>query len=62
MGMVKNGCGQSGEQTLKLTLSQKCRDGVEWVFSSWYKLKKAKSWFKDFYVGVAISGHGLLVH
>ena len=49
----KNGCGQSGHKTLKLTVSQKWTDGINWFFGSWYKLKKAKSWLNDFK-----GGHG----
>ena len=32
MGMFKNGCGQSGHRTLKLTVSQKWVDGINWFF------------------------------
>ena len=28
MGLVKNGCGQSGDRTLKLTVSQEWTDGI----------------------------------
>ena len=60
--MVKNGCGQSDHVTLKLTVSQKLEDGINWFFACWYKFGKAKSWFNDFGVGVVKNGHGLLVH
>ena len=36
LGMVKNGCGQSGLWTLKLMLSQEWTDGVKWFFACWY--------------------------
>ena len=32
VGMVKNGCGQSGDRTLKLTVSEGWIDGVNWFF------------------------------
>ena len=35
--------------TLKLTVSQEI---ISRFFASWYKLRKAKSWFNDFWVGV----------
>ena len=44
-------------RTLKLTVSQKWTDGVNWFFAHW----KAKSWFNDFWVGVVKYDHGLLV-
>ena len=37
VGMVKNGCDQSGHGTQKLT------DGIKFFFSCWYEFKKAKS-------------------
>ena len=46
VGMVKNGCGQSGHVTLKLT------DGIKSFFSYWYKFRKAKRWFNYFWVDV----------
>ena len=58
LGMVKNGCGQSSHRNLKLTVSQKWKDGVNWFFACWYKSRKTKSWFNDFRVGVVKNGHG----
>ena len=52
-GYVKNGHGQSGHRTLKLTESKKLTDGMNWYFASWCKFKKAKSYFSDF-----LAGHG----
>ena len=34
VGVVKNGCGQSGYRTLKLTVSQECTDGVSRFFNA----------------------------
>ena len=55
---AKNGCGQSGHGTLKLTVSRKWTDEIKWFFSWWYRFRKAKSWFNDFWVGVVRNGHG----
>ena len=60
--MVKNGCAQSGRGTLKFTVSQIWADGINWFFACWYKFRKAKSWFIDFWVGMVKNGDGLLVH
>ena len=60
--MVKNGCGQSCHRTLKLTVSQKWTDGINWFFVCWHKFRKTKSWFNDFCVGLVKNGCGLLVH
>ena len=58
MDLVKNGCGQSGHGTLKLTVSQKwtgfLHDGTNF--------KKVKNEFNDFLVGMVKNDHGLLVH
>ena len=52
VGMVKNGCGQSGHGTLKLTVSREWIDGMNWFFVYWCKFRKTKSYFNDFWVGV----------
>ena len=57
--MVKNGCGQYGHETLKLTLSQKWADGINWFFACCYIFRKAKSWFNNFWVDVVKNGSGL---
>ena len=51
--MVKNGCGQSGYETLKLNVSEEWTVGINWFFVLCYKFRKAKSCFNDFWVGVA---------
>ena len=62
MGMAKNGCGQSGQGTLKLIVSQKWADGINWFFACWHKFSKARTYLNDFGVGVNKNSHGLLVH
>ena len=62
MGVVKNGCSQSGHDTLKLTVSQEWIDGMIWFFTCWYKFRKAKSYFTDFSVSLVKNGHGHLLY
>ena len=62
MDMVRNGLGQSGHGTLKLTVSQEWIDGMKWFFAGWCKFRKAKSCFNDSRMGVVKNGHGHLVH
>ena len=49
--MVRDGCGQPGHRTLKLTLYQE-----------WIDAMKTKSNFNDFWVDVVKIGCGHLVH
>ena len=44
MGVVKDGCGQPGHMTPKLTVSQEWIDEVNWFSACWYKFRKAKWW------------------
>ena len=62
VNMVKNGSGQSGPGTLKLTLSKEWIDVINWYFACWCKFRKAKTCFNDFWVGMVRNGHGHLVH
>ena len=52
VSMVKNGCGQSDDGTLKLTISGEWTDGINWFFACWYVTTKIKSWSNIFWVGV----------
>ena len=54
--MVKNGCGQSGDGTLKLTVSEEWTDRINWFFACWYRLRKIKSWSRKFCVGMVKNG------
>ena len=47
---------------LKLTVSQKWTDGINWFFACLYKFRNAKSWFNDVWVVKVRNGHDLLVH
>ena len=47
--------------TLKLAVSQYKIDEIYWFFGCWYKFRKAKSYFNEFWVGMVKNGHGLLV-
>ena len=62
MDVVKNGCGQCGHGTLKLTVFREGEGGINWFFSCLCKFRKAKSYFSDFWVGVVKNGYGHLVH
>ena len=62
VSMVKNGCGQFGDGTLNLTVSEEWTDGIKWFFAYQYKFRKAKCWFSDFWMGMVKNDHGLLVH
>ena len=59
--MVRIGRGQSGHRTLKLTVSQKWIDGMNWYFARWCKFT-LQSYFNYFLVGVIRNGHGNLNH
>ena len=48
--MFRDGCGQPGHRTLKLTVSREWLDGMNKVFACWCQFRKAKSSFKDFWV------------
>ena len=37
---------------LNLNIFQKWNDGRNWFFACWYELRKAKSWFNNFGVGL----------
>ena len=52
LGMVENGCCQSGLRTLKLTKSEERTDGINWFFAYWYKILQIKRWLKVFGVGM----------
>ena len=45
IGVARNGCGQSGQATLKLAVSKELIDGMNWFFAWWCKFRKAKSYF-----------------
>ena len=57
--MVRNGSGQFGHRTLKLTLSQEWIDGMNWYFACKLWLQ---SYFNDFLVGRVRNGHVYLNH
>ena len=52
LSRVKNGCGQSGGRTLKLTLSEEWTYRINWFFACLYRFTKIKSWSKIFCVGM----------
>ena len=56
VSMVKNGCDQSVDRTLKLTVSQEWADGINLFFAYWCMITKIKSWWKIFGVGMVKIG------
>ena len=60
--MVRDGCDQPGHRTLKLTVSQKWGDGMNWFFACSCKFRKAWSNFNDSRVNVVKIGHGHFVY
>ena len=52
LGIVKNGCGQSGLWTLNLTVSPEWTDEINWFFECWHKLTQTKRWLKNFGVSL----------
>ena len=60
--MVKNGSGQSGHGTLKLTVSQTWIDGMNWYFACSSKFRTAKIYFNEFWVGMVRNGRGHSAH
>ena len=60
--MVRNGCGQSGHRTLKLTASQECIDGGKNFFNAGANSGKPKVASQIFGWAWSKGGHDLLVH
>ena len=61
MGMVKSGCGQSCDGSLKLTVSEEWTGGINWFFVRSYRFLKIKSWSK-FLGGLVKNGCGQSGH
>ena len=60
VGMVKNRYGHSGLRALKLAVSQKGINGINWFLGCWSNFRKAKSYFNNFWMVVIKKGCGLL--
>ena len=41
--MARNGCSQSGDKVLKLTVSEEWTDGIIWFFTYLYRFTKIKA-------------------
>ena len=61
IGVVKNGCDQSGPRTLKLAGSQGIGRMI-WCFAQWYKFRTVKSYSDNYWVDVVENECGLLSH
>ena len=55
VGVVKNGCGYSCDETLKLTFYEECKDGINWFLACSYRIT---SWSKIYWVGMVKYGCG----
>ena len=60
VGLIKNGCGQSCDRTLKLTLSEEWTSWINWFFAC--RFTKIKSWSKIYWVGMIKNGCGQCGH
>ena len=60
--VVKNGCGLFGIVTLKSAVSQEWIDEISWLLPYWYKFRKAKSHFDNYWVGIVKNWWGLIDH
>ena len=58
--MVKNRCVHSGHRTLKLVVSQEEISRMHWFSVCWYKFRKVKSYFNNFWVVMVKNGRDLL--
>ena len=61
------GCGQKwawpfSHWILNSAVSQEWVDELSWFFACWYKFRKAKNYFNNFWVVVVKNGCGLLGH
>ena len=62
VGVVKNGCGQSCDGTLKLTLSEEWTNGINWFLACSCRFITVKSWSKIYWVGMVKNGCGQSGH
>ena len=58
----QNGCGQSDDRTLKLTVSENWADRINWFFACSYRFTKNKGWTKRFWVSMFKNGCGHSAH
>ena len=56
--LVKNGCGQSGDEALKLTLFEEWANGINWFYACWHRCTKIKRWSKNVWMGMVKNGCG----
>ena len=59
MVVIKNRCGLLDLGTLKSAVSQEWINELDWFFAGWYRFMRAKSYFNNYWVGVAKNGQGL---
>ena len=56
----QNWVDHSGFSTLKLAVSQEAINGINWFLVCWYKIRKAKSFFNNFWVVMVKNGRSIL--
>ena len=62
VSMLKNGCGQSGDGTLNLTVLAVLVDGINWLFAFDIWSQKLKADQKLLWVRMVKNGHGQCGH
>ena len=62
MVVIKNGRGLLGCGTLKSAVSQEWIDELGWFFACWYKFRKVKSYFNNYWEGIVENGRDLIDH
>ena len=60
--MVKNGCDQSCDGILKLTLSEEWTNWINWFLACWCRFITVKNWSKIYMVGMVKNGCGQSGH
>ena len=60
--VVKNVCGILSLGFLKSALSQEWIDEISWFFACWYKIRKAKSYFDNYWLCMVKNWWGLIDH
>ena len=62
MVVVQNGSGLLRLGSLKSAVSQESIYKMSWFFACWYKFRKAKSYFDNYWLGIIKNGWGFRDH
>ena len=60
--MHGDGRGLLGCGTVKSAVSQESIDKLSWFFACWYKFRKAKSYFNNYWVDIVKNARDLIEH